>query len=98
MAKRNRYREMESFMTKILIGDTIVFVLFLIFCAKGFTVAKVVTAIISIIVSLLSMAWLFITGELARRRSLWMSTGFGAIFLCLLVSLILKYPCPPIVR
>lgn len=98
MAKRNRYREMESFMTKILVGDTIVFILFLLFCAKGFTVAKVITAIISIIVSLLSMAWLFITGELARRRSLWMSTGFGAIFLCLLVSLILKYPCPPIVR
>ncbi len=83
-------------MTKILLGDTVVFILFLVFCTKGFTVAKVVTAIISILVSLLSMAWLFITGELARRRSLWMSTGIGAIFICLLVSLILKYPCPPI--
>lgn len=97
MAKRNRYREMESFMTKILIGDAIIFVLFLIFCAKGYTVAKVIAAIVSIIASLLSMAWLFITGELARRRSLWMSTAFGAIFICLLVSLVLKYPCPPIV-
>ena len=29
MAKRNRYREMESLMTKIIIGDAFVFVLYL---------------------------------------------------------------------
>lgn len=96
MRKRNRYRQMEELMTKILIGDLLVFIIFLICCGKGWSVAKVVMASVSIIVSLLSMAWLFITGELIRRRSLWMSTGFGAIFVCLLVSLILKYPCPPI--
>lgn len=97
MAKRNRYREMESVMTKILLGDTLVFILFLIFSGYGWTVSKVIAAIISILASLLSLAWLYITGEVLRRRSLWMVTGFGAIFLCLLVSLILKYPCPPVV-
>lgn len=94
--RRNRYREMESLMTKILLGDTLVFILFLIFSSHGWTVVRVIAAIIAIVVSLLAMAWLFITGELVRRRSLWMSTGFGAIFVVLLVSLILKYPCPPV--
>lgn len=97
MARRNRYREMESLMTKILLGDTLVFILFLLFSAKAWTVARVIAAIISISLSLLSVAWLFITGEVVRRRSLWMVTGFGAIFVCLLISLLLKYPSPPVI-
>lgn len=97
MAKRNRYREMESLMTKILLGDLVVFILFLVCSTNGWTVVRVIAAIVAILASLLSMAWLFITGEFLRRRSLWMTTGFGAIFLCLLVSLILRYPCPPVV-
>ena len=96
MARRNRYREMESLMTKVLLGDLLVFILFLVFSAKAWTVVRVIAAIISIIASLLSISWLAITGEVARRRSLWLVTGFGAIFVCLLVSLLLKNPCPPV--
>ena len=96
VGKKNRYRELENLMTKILLGDALVFVLFLIFSRYEWTVVKVIAAIISILASLLSLAWLFITGELVRRRSFWMVTGFTGIFLCLVVSLILKYPCPPI--
>lgn len=96
MARRNRYREMESLMTKVLLGDALVFVLFLVFSAKAWTVVRVIAAIISILASLLSISWLAITGEVTRRRSLWLVTGFGAIFVCLLVSLLLKYPCPPV--
>ena len=96
MARRNRYREMESLMTKVLLGDSLVFVLFLVFSAKAWTVVRVIAAIIAILASLLSISWLAITGEVTRRRSLWLVTGFGAIFVCLLVSLLLKYPCPPV--
>ena len=97
MAKRNRYRALEKLMTEVLLGDTFVFVLFLLFSAKGWSVVRVIAAIISILASLLSLGWLFITGELVRRRSFWMVTGFASIFLCLLISLILKYPCPPVI-
>ncbi len=83
-------------MTKVLLGDAFVFVLFLIFSAQGWSVIRVIAAIVTTLVSLLSLAWLFIVGELIRRRSFWMVTGFASIFLCLLVSLILKYPCPSI--
>ena len=94
MAKRNRYREMESLMTKVLVGDALVFVLYLLFAGLGLTVVKVAAAIIAILGSLLGLGWLVITGEFSRRRSLWMVTGFIAIVLCVLVSLLLGYPGP----
>ena len=78
------------------VGNALVFVLFLIFSRYEWTVVKVIAAIISILASVLSLGWLFITGELVRRRSFWMDSGFTGIFLCLVVSLLLKYPCPPI--
>ena len=94
MAKRNRYREMESLMTKVIVGDALVFVLYLLFAGLGLTVVKVAAAIIAILGSLLGLGWLVITGEFSRRRSLWMVTGFVAIVLCVLVSLLLGYPGP----
>ena len=94
MAKRNRYREMESLMAKVIVGDALVFVLYLLFAGLGLTVVKVAAAIIAILGSLLGLGWLVITGEFSRRRSLWMVTGFIAIVLCVLVSLLLGYPGP----
>ena len=94
MAKRNRYREMESLMTKVIVGDALIFVLYLLFAGLGLTVVKVAAAIIAILGSLLGLGWLVITGEFSRRRSLWMVTGFIAIVLCVLVSLLLGYPGP----
>ena len=94
MAKRNRYREMESLMTKIILGDVAVFILYLVCAAQGWTVFKVITAIISIFGSLLCLGWLYMTGEFPKRRSLWMITAFVCIALCVLVSLLLNFPCP----
>ncbi len=97
MAKRNRYREMESLMTKIIIGDALVFALYLLCAGNGWTVFKVVTAIITIFGSCLCLGWLYLTGEFPRRRSLWMITAFASIALCVVVSLLLNFPCPAIV-
>ena len=97
MAKRNRYRELESLMTKIIIADTFIFVLYLIFAAKDLVALKVTCAIIAMVASLLSTGWLYLTGEFKRRRSLWLITGFIGIALCLLVSLLLGFPGPSIV-
>ena len=94
MAKRNRYREMESKMTLVLISAAVFFILYLVCASFGLTVLKMILAIVSIVASALCLAWLYITGEFKRRRSLWMVTGFISIIVCLLVSLILKYPYP----
>ena len=97
MAKRNRYRELESLMTKVIIADAFVFVLYLIFAANDLGTLKLISSIIAIAVSLLSLGWLYLTGEFKRRRSLWMVTGFIGIILCVLVSLLLGFPGPSIV-
>lgn len=98
MAKRrnNRYRQMESMMTKVLIGDAVVFCLYMIFAGRGVVALKVICAVLSALTSVLSLGWLFITREFARRRSLWMVTACISLLACLIISLILKYPCPPI--
>lgn len=94
MAKRNRYREMESLMTKVILADLLIFVLYLVSAGNGWTVLKVITAIITIFGSLLCLGWLYMTGEFPRRRSLWMITAFASIALCALFSLLLNFPCP----
>ncbi len=94
MAKRNRYREMESMMTKVIIGDALVFVLYLVCAGLGWSVLKVITAIVAIFGSLLCAGWLYLTGEFTRRRSLWMVTAFICIVICVGVALLLGYPGP----
>jgi len=94
VAKRNRYREMESKMTLVLISAAVFFVLYLVCASFGLNVLKYILAIVSIIASILCLGWLYLTGEFKRRRSLWMITGFISIIACLLVSMILKYPFP----
>lgn len=94
MAKRNRYREMESLMTKIILVDVLVFIAYLITAGMGANVIKVITAIISVVSSLLCAGWLYLTGEFGRRRSLWMVTIFICIVICVVVSLLLGYPRP----
>lgn len=94
MAKRNRYREMESLMSKVILGDALVFVLYLVSAGLSWSVLKVATAIIAIFGSLLCTGWLYLTGEFTRRRSLWMVTAFICIVICVVISLLLNYPCP----
>ena len=85
---------MENLMTKIILGDALVFILYLVCAGLGWSVLKVITAIIAIFGSLLCVGWLYLTGEFTRRRSLWMVTAFICIVICVVVSLVLNYPCP----
>lgn len=96
MAKngRNRYREMESLMTKIILGDVLIFVFYLLCAGLNWSVLKVISAIIAVFGSLLCTGWLYLTGEFNRRRSLWMVTAFICIVICVVFSLLFNYPCP----
>ena len=97
MAKRrNRYREMEFQMTRILIGDAAVFVLYLLFANAGWGFLKGLTAIVAIVASALCGGFLYINGEWRKRRSQWMFMGFAGILLCMLFSLIFKVPFGPV--
>ena len=94
MASRKRYKELEQMMARILAADVVVFALFALFAALGVVALKVVCAIVTIIVSGMCLAFLYMTGELVKRRSLWMITAFACIALCVLFSLLLNFPCP----
>ena len=85
---------MEKNMTKIILLDAMVFILYLVCAAFSWQVLKVITAIIAIFGSLLCVGWLYLTGEFTRRRSLWMVTAFICIVICVVFSLLLGYPAP----
>ena len=94
MATRMRYKQIDQLLTRVIIADTAVFVLYLIFAALGLVALKIIIAIIALLVSGLCLAWLSMLGEFKKARSRWLVLGFGAIILCTLVSLILNYPSP----
>ena len=94
MASRKRYKELEDMMARIMVADVVIFGLFLLFAGLGVVAMKVICAIVTIIVSGLSLGFLYITGELKKRRSLWMVVGFVGVLICLLVSLLCNYPSP----
>lgn len=97
MAIRRRYKDIERFLTQVLIADAAVFVLYLIFAGIGIGWLKVITTILCIVASVACLALLYMTGEMKKARSRWLVLGFGAIVVCLLVSLILNYPSPAVI-
>ena len=93
--RKNRYAQMRQNMTYILIADFILFIIYLF--AAGYAVIwlKALSSIIAIIASGLCLGYLYLSQELLRKRSLWMTVAAGAILFCILFSLILNFPCPP---
>ena len=94
MARRKRYKEIEQILTSVLIGDALVFALYLLFAGLGVTAMKVITVIIAFAASGLSLGFLYMCGEFQKRRSRWLVLGFACILICMVVSLLLKVPYP----
>ena len=92
--KPNRYKEFEQYMTVALCADAAIFVLYLIFAGLGIIWLKVILLLASLVISGYVLWSLYMSKELTRPRSIWMSVGAAAIIVCLLFSLILNYPSP----
>ena len=92
--KPNRFKEFELFMTFALCADAVVFILYLIFAGLGIIWLKVILLLIALVISGYVLWSLYMSKELTRPRSLWISVGAAAIIVCLLFSLILNYPSP----
>ncbi len=92
MAQRNRYQDLNRLMTAALIGSAVFFVLYLIFAGIGIVWAKILTAIFAILVPVLCLGFLYMSQELLKQRSLWLTTGFGGILVCTVVSLLTNFP------
>ena len=93
-AKRNHYKELELSTIFVLIANIILFVFFLIAAANGIGWLKLVLFIVTLLMALLSLLLLYFNGELTRQRSLWLTTSFAAIAVCVLIAFIINYPSP----
>ena len=90
----NRYKEMERNITIALIVDLVLFITFLIASGNSTTWLKVITFIMILILSVLCLAVLYLTKEILRQRSLWMTVAATAVLVCTFFSLILRFPSP----
>ena len=97
MAKRNnRYRQFDFIMTRVVIGAVFFFLLYLLSAAVGIGWLKGLCAFINIVGSALCVGYLYLTQEWLKKRSLWMTLSFAAVFLLTIVSLICKVPFGPV--
>ena len=94
---RARFKQMEMIMTVVLCVDAAIFLAYLIFAGLGITGLKIVTTILCFLISGAVLYFLYTTRELLRKRSIWMTLAAGCIILCVLVSLILRFPAPALI-
>ena len=92
--KKARYKKMEVLVTGVLCVDTLLFLAYMIFAGMGLIAWKVIFAILCFLISGAVLYFLFMNKELLKRRSRWMTLAAGCNILCVLVSLILKFPAP----
>ena len=92
--RRNRYKQLEQIIGLALVGAFALFIFYWIAAGNEIVWLKVVLSILIFLVCAAGLGYLYITHELLRKRSLWMTIGFAAIAVCLLFSLILHFPCP----
>lgn len=92
--RQARYKKFESTVILLLTGAFILFIAFLIASGLGITWLKLLCSIVAILLCCLCLILLTLTKELLSQRSLWMSVWSAAMVLCILFSLILKYPSP----
>lgn len=90
--KPNKLKQLHQQLTKALTIDVVAFLLYLLFAGLGITWLKVTTSLIAILISLLCLYRLYMTRELLRRRSFWMTVLAVSVIVCTLFSLILNFP------
>ena len=91
---RARYKKMETLITIALIFDLVVFIAYMVFAGSAMVTLKIISTVLCILISGAILYYLYLTRELLRKRSIWMTLAAACIILCLLVSLILNFPSP----
>ena len=95
MARRNnRYKKLEQNLTYAIGADFLLFIIYLIAAGNGVIWLKVLSTLFAFVISLGVLGILYLSQELLRRRSLWMTAAAASIFVCILFSLILNFPAP----
>lgn len=89
---QNDYKVLDRYMTYALIGTAIAFALYLLFALLGVIWLKVILSILIFLACAGILAVLYLTGEIGKLRSRWMTFGAGCTAFTLLISLITGCP------
>ena len=92
--RRNRYHQLQQVISLALLGAFLLFIFYLIAAGNEIVWLKAVLSVLIFLICAGCLGFLFITQELLRPRSIWMTLAAASIALCLLLSLILHFPCP----
>ena len=91
---RKNFRSLEKDLTKIILGDLLLFLLMMVLSSMGIGWAKILIGLLILVISALGDLFLFLINEYRRPRSHWMLVSFASLFMCTLVSLITGSPAP----
>lgn len=91
---KDRHKRMEQILLLALLGSLLLYIFYLIAAGNGIIWLKAILSILTILLTGLSLFFLHATGELLKRRSLWISVAAASILICTVFSLILNFPSP----
>ena len=92
--KNTRYKDLELFLTILVVAMLALFIFYLVMAAGGKTVLQIIAAVMIGAVAAFCLWLLVKTRELLRQRSIWISLSFACCALVTLVSLLAGYPGP----
>ena len=92
--KNTRYKDLELFLTILVIAMLALFIFYLVMAAGGKTVLQIIAAVMVGSIAAFGLWLLFKSKELLRQRSIWITLSFLCCTLVTIVSLLAGYPGP----
>ncbi len=89
---KNRYQQLEMVMTVFVMIDLALFLAYLLSALAGSLALKIIFTVLSFVVSGCGIFFLWSTTEIKRPRSRWIVYALVCIPLCIIVSLICRFP------
>ena len=92
--RRKKYNQLQQVLSLALLGAFLLFIFYLIAAGNEIVWLKAVLSVLIFLICAACLGLLYITREILRPRSIWMSLSAVSIAVCLLLSLLLHFPCP----
>ena len=92
--KNTRYKDLEQFLTILVVAMLCLFIFYLFMASGGKTVLQIIAAVMIGAIAAFGLWLLVKSRELLRQRSIWMTLSFICCTLVTIVSLLAGYPGP----
>ena len=92
--KNTRYKDLELFLTILVVAMLAMFIFYLVMAAGGKTVLQIIAAVMVGSIAAFGLWLLAKSKELLRQRSIWITLSFLCCALVTIVSLMAGYPGP----